>query len=185
MPKLTLALLSLLFIPTAAWCQLADRPPPLPTLTEMNTRIFLSINGGSSRPSARLTIYRTEDERLCTVLGIRRGPKALGAGYFKFTRLITVDGETREIAMKLKFPKKSSNKDKKLWIWQACQPSREPIAGSDKDLVRVTLRRPGFTPTKMWVAYPSKDQATGLNIRTASNSEFLWTPFTEAHPNAS
>ncbi len=179
----TTILLAALLSPTLALAQAAS-PAPLPTTTQMNTRDFLNIEGAQSTASARLTFYRTEEEELCTALGVRRGPKTLNKGFFKFTRLITVDGETREIDIKFKFPKQKSASEKSLWIWHACEESREPIEGSEKDMVRVTVRRPGFTPTKMWVNYPPEDAAFGLNIRTDSSSELKWTTFAEDHPDA-
>ncbi len=185
--RTSITLILSFFISALVWAQPEGPAPgvdPLPSLTEMSTRDFLSIQGGSSSPSARVTLYRTEEDRLCAVVGVRRGPKSLNTGYFKFTRLLTVDGATQETDMRFAFPKKKTAGDKKLWIWQACEPSREPIEGSEKDLVRVTVRRPGHTPTKMWVQYPSEDAAFGLNIRTASNSELSWAPFTETHPDA-
>ncbi len=185
--ELAVALVLFTFLPTLAWSQFEavdPAPAPIPTTTEMTTRDFLSINGATSSPSARVTLYRNSDDELCAVLGVRRGPKALNSGFFKFKRLLTVDGESREKDLTYSFPKKHAKGDKKLWIWQACLTAGEEVPGSDKDLVRITVRRPGHTPTKMWVKYPPVDAAFGLNISTASNSELIWTPFAEDHPDA-
>jgi len=172
MKRLGLLVVVLLIIPQAAVAQV--RRMPMGTTTSMKTRDFLRMEGASgSVPAAQITFRHSEENQLCTLLGIKRGPQALNKNFFLFERITIHEGDSESERMELKFPKKPKEKDEFFTLWESCVPSDALRKEEDDDLIVVNVRRPRYKPTKLWIGYPPIGTPFAMNISRASDGQLI------------
>lgn len=164
---LAILLLTLAFTP-AVTAQL----PGESTISQRNLDRVLR-GGATNAPALRTLFYQDTvegEEQLCTLLGIRRGPKQLMPGFLGFVRQRQVDGKKKDERLKFKFPKKPLREDGDLLIWVACLPV-EDLDRVAEDNMAITVRRPRL-PSEVFVSsLPTPGNTLGLDIWRQSGGD--------------
>ena len=167
MKQLLIVACAFLVVPSAVLPQ--GSQSPLSLSRAAGTREFLSQQGdGASAPAAQIVFTHDSDGQLCVDLGIKRGPEAISKSFFSFSRVTTVAGERDEEPIKLEFPKKASTTESAFHIYSTCLDSDPYRGDSEKDVVRVMVRRPRKKPQTFFVDYPEQNVAWALNLVSTS-----------------
>jgi hypothetical protein len=142
-------------------------PPGAPTRSAVSNLLLDEINDDSL--VARLDVS-WEEEQLCVRVGIRPAPRALAVGNFGFVRYLDVDGTSKSIALRLKFPRKpEAVEEGEVPAWRACAETQGRLTGAERDEIQVTVReasRGAVRPTERYfLPFPTDNTKAHLILR--------------------
>lgn len=126
---------------------------------------FAETESGMLSPAARVSFYGTATGDLCAVVAARRGPGAITKSYFSFRRAITTDRGTTTNNLKIKFGKGINSLKAPFSIWEQCLPNQRGDGSADRDVLEITIRRPGQEPTTFSVSNPEVGYLAQTDIR--------------------